>query len=563
MKHISLLPLLLAMALLPACSNDGAKKIPAWILDNGSDTDTGSDSDTDTDTDGDPCDNDPAPDQFDPSLCPDQEPVEECVRFVDVASDAASPDGLTWESAFREIQHGIDDARCGAIVNGTCQVWVAKGRYNIYRDSRQQTVRLRPGVQVLGGFDGTETDLDDRDWLGNETILDGRDADEGPCNVFHVVTGCDDAVLDGFTVTGGQARVPHTQIEFADMGGGMLNVEASPMIANCTFESNDAMLKGGGMHNDSSAPIIIDCLFRQNAIYGGSGDAAGLSIYKDVAGEEGPYVSGCVFVENVAVDGNGGGFGSMHASVTLVDSEFYDNSAPWGAALSSECWTDSDQCEVDIEDCSFVGNSSTAGGAAVKTSKYGDYRIRDCEFYDNTGGGLLNISSAPLVESCVFVGNQGEEFGAVYNLASQAQLINCTLYGNTATEPDGAGGAFGSNDGEPCDEVCPGIANSILWSNAPLNVVETEGAVFAVTYSDVQGGWPGEGNIEGDPEFVDTTSDDYHLQPSSPCIDAADGTVAPETDFDGAERYDHPDVANTGLGPPWVDMGSFEFVSHE
>ena len=48
------------------------------------------------------------------------------------------------------------------------------------------------------------------------------------------------------------------------------------------------------------------------------------------------------------------------------------------------------------------------------------------------------------------------------------------------------------------------------------------------------------------------------LESGSPCIDAADGPEAPERDLDGNERVDDPDSPNTGVGPPWADMGAYE-----
>jgi hypothetical protein len=48
-----------------------------------------------------------------------------------------------------------------------------------------------------------------------------------------------------------------------------------------------------------------------------------------------------------------------------------------------------------------------------------------------------------------------------------------------------------------------------------------------VTYSDVQGGHPGQGNIDADPLFLDAANDDYHLLPGSPAIDAGD----PNSDY--------------------------------
>ena len=71
-------------------------------------------------------------------------------------------------------------------------------------------------------------------------------------------------------------------------------------------------------------------------------------------------------------------------------------------------------------------------------------------------------------------------------------------------------------------DATPSLTNSILWNNAsPEIYLEMSGSVTA-TYSDIQGGWSGTGNINNDPLFVDGSSGNYHLQPTSPCINAGD-----------------------------------------
>jgi len=108
-----------------------------------------------------------------------------------------------------------------------------------------------------------------------------------------------------------------------------------------------------------------------------------------------------------------------------------------------------------------------------------------------------------------------------------------------------------------------------------------------VTYSDIQGGWEGVGNIDADPLFVDPDGpdddpntwgdNDYHLSPGSPCIDAGCNGGVPHDaadldddddtdeitplDLDGEGRFfDDPDTPDSGCGcPPLVDMGAYEF----
>jgi hypothetical protein len=86
-----------------------------------------------------------------------------------------------------------------------------------------------------------------------------------------------------------------------------------------------------------------------------------------------------------------------------------------------------------------------------------------------------------------------------------------------------------------CNWSCtPIITNCILWANTGEAIYD-DSSTPVVTYSDVEGGYTGEGNIDSDPRFVDPDSSDYHLSSESPCVDA--GTDAGVyDDFEGDPR---------------------------
>jgi hypothetical protein len=52
--------------------------------------------------------------------------------------------------------------------------------------------------------------------------------------------------------------------------------------------------------------------------------------------------------------------------------------------------------------------------------------------------------------------------------------------------------------------------------------------------------WPGDGNIAGDPRFVDPASDNYRLRSDSPCIDAGDPASPPDPDGTRADMGAFP-----------------------
>lgn len=130
-------------------------------------------------------------------------------------------------------------------------------------------------------------------------------------------------------------------------------------------------------------------------------------------------------------------------------------------------------------------------------------------------------------------------------------VTNCTFSGNTADY----GGGISTNF------FFPSVTNCVLWGNSPDEISASAG--FAVSYSDVGGGYAGVGNIDADPLFVDPDSDDLRLQAGSPCIDAGDSGAMPlPVDFDGNPRgVDDFSVPDTGI-PVFgltADMGAYEF----
>lgn len=124
----------------------------------------------------------------------------------------------------------------------------------------------------------------------------------------------------------------------------------------------------------------------------------------------------------------------------------------------------------------------------------------------------------------------------MHNYVDSPTLINCTFSANSANQ---GGGMFN-------DHSNPTLTNCILWADIPEEVYMSGGTAL-ITYSDVQGGWSGIGNIYADPLFADA---DLRLSAGSPCIDAGDkSAVLVATDLDGNPRI-------VGLE---IDMGAYEF----
>jgi hypothetical protein len=146
----------------------------------------------------------------------------------------------------------------------------------------------------------------------------------------------------------------------------------------------------------------------------------------------------------------------------------------------------------------------------------------------------------------MIVGNSG---GGVWcDTESNAQILGCTIWGNSAP----VGGGIRADR-----YAVPRIGNSILWGNMASDVPEISG-LTSVTYTCVQGGFWGSGNIDADPPFLDPFGGDHHLQADSPCIDVGSNTDVPvgvTADIDGDARI----IDGNGDGTDTVDMGADEY----
>jgi hypothetical protein len=85
------------------------------------------------------------------------------------------------------------------------------------------------------------------------------------------------------------------------------------------------------------------------------------------------------------------------------------------------------------------------------------------------------------------------------------------------------------------------VTNTILWGNT----TSAEGMIagtLSVSYSNIEGGWTGTGNLNADPKFVDPANGDYHLGVGSPCIDKGTSVGVPAVDIEGTPRDAAPDM---------------------
>jgi len=251
------------------------------------------------------------------------------------------------------------------------------------------------------------------------------------------------------------------------------------------------------------------------------------------------------------------GMYNFNGNLTVTNCTFTLNAAGAGGGIWNEMGNPT------MIDCSFVGNSVSDSGGGMG-NREGSPILINCIFrgnFANGGGGMLNIyGGESTLTNCFFSENTAvANGGAIKCFEANSTLINCTFVANSATN----GNALACDSVQQSHPSNVKLASCILWDGGS-EIWNNDTSTITITYSDVQGGWTGMGNIDADPLFINPINSDYHLQPSSPCIDAGDNSAVPAgitTDLDGKPRFrDDPDTADTGNGtPPLVDMGAYEF----
>src|SRR5258706_9775856 len=162
--------------------------------------------------------------------------------------------GISWIDAYTDLQSALASAVSGD------EIWVAAGMYKPTAGiDRTATFTLKNGVVIYGGFAGTETLLTQRNPAGNATILSGDigTLNNASDNSYHVITGSSTdstAILDGFTITAGNANGGNGTADPENNGAGIYNNFGSPTLINITISGNTASQSRGGIYNYHSSP---------------------------------------------------------------------------------------------------------------------------------------------------------------------------------------------------------------------------------------------------------------------------------------------------------------------
>ena len=238
------------------------------------------------------------------------------VHLVDHLATGAN-NGSTWPNAFNNLQDAIAVALCGD------KIYVAAGTYKpdqgqgITSGDRNARFELTTCLKIYGGFPSGGGKWNSRnphlhktilsgDLAGNDNIslatqdlLSDATRSENSFTVILVNSGSVELVIDGFTITAGNAN-NNASSSYTQTGGAMDIYSSNPNITNCLFIANSATNSGGAIYNTKGNPILAGCIFTGNyAGYAGGAIANTGTNSLDIA----PELLHCTFVSNQAASG--------------------------------------------------------------------------------------------------------------------------------------------------------------------------------------------------------------------------------------------------------------------
>ena len=436
---------------------------------------------------------------------------------------AGLKNGSSWENATPYLSVALLEASAMATKP---TIWVAEGTYKGDGISAS-AFTMAEGVSVYGGFAGTETSLEERDYEANVTILDGQNSQRVLYQDM-AYTEATATVWDGFTIQN---------------GGGILNgrgayIKAYGTLRNCKITGNGSEtlstnMTGGGVYVDGGT--MENCKVYDN-------------VFKN---DKSAYLRGAgVYMTDGRIVGC-----EIYGNETNSTSS---NSQGGGLYISKGS---NDKTSV-VENTYVHDNSSRGNGGGMYVSGYGSNRranIINCRIENNISssenGGGLYLGSYVNVVGCNIANNKSTSYGGgVYSNSSYNNIINCNIVKNTSAFGDGI---YGN----------PTVTNCIIWGNGDEQIRST--STSYVTYCAVQGGYVGTGNInlsalntgEGiHPKFTNPTEGvgpdysggDWTIQEGSAAINKGKteglSVTLPEKDLAG----------NTRIQNGKIDIGAYE-----
>ena len=484
---------------------------------------------------------------------------------------AGSQDGSSWSNATPDLYTALLSAKAIASTASPQEIWVAQGTYTTLSGSlriidRSLSFEIGAHVQLLGGFNGTESSKLQANTSNLVTLSGDLDSDGTSAGNSYNVVFCDDcgsaAGLSTVTIAGGMANGPAgfdargragaglylfgengrqanlivTDVTFIDNEaegkGGAVYVkgsaagQSSPVFERCAFLSNRAGLQAGGVFVDGSVggtanAKFIECRFEGNATVNAVADGAGgaMFISAPAGGTANCDFDRCLFSNNATVVTLNAGATGANGGAIYVST--IDNSAGNGQSILTFDNT------IFQENTAYSGGAVYANGVTLAT-------LRNCTVFENQAVG---------------VGGSG---AGIYLNSSTADVANHVSYGNLVSADPDRGSDFRFVNGTLTLDyaVVESATAALLFSRASTSNTDTYTAGSSISYGT-------------DPQLSVATGYPEPASATSPAIDAGNNSLTPSSglDYTGGPRIVNAIVDLGAVESPFaplpVDLVSF------
>jgi len=363
----------------------------------------------------------------------------------------ANGNGSSWTDAIGNLQQAID-MPLGCY--DSSEVWVAAGNY--YPNSvgltnvNEASFNLRNNIVLYGGFNGSETLINQRDWNVNKSILNGNvgsltDSTDNSSVVVSVLMQDSIAILDGFTIENGYYN------GFGNSGGSGIYCNKSRFkLKNLTIVNNFCNSNGGGLYAIDSKIDLENSLFTSNKANSGGA----MSLNNTVMN-----IKSCKIINNSGNSGSGGIslqttkgtiynclISNNYSSYTAAIASYQSNYAVVNSTLVNNKSGYGNPGAINMNDTLLILNSilwEPGNSSSIKEINCTNVNLLTIKNSDIKNGSLINVPAANYLNNIDadplfkkpnnIIGNSNQALLGNWSLKSCSPCINAGMYDTTYT----------------------------------------------------------------------------------------------------------------------------------